>query len=885
MGLLWATVAVGQAQDSLRIVAPDSLAAPADTLRTPVKSVRPLPGAGTPDTPNIPSTPRKDPIRFSARDSLVIEFDTEDDVGTLAGEAQVAFGDGSLTAHQIQLYFGRSELRASGPTGAIDDKGRPELKQGQEVVKGRTLTYNLDTRRGRLVGVQSAVKDGYVYGAVSKQAADSVIYVQDAMYTTCNHPGDPHYHIRASKMKIVGGKWIYTGPLHVRVFNVPLPLWLPFGFLPAQEGRRSGPLPPNYGEDERGFYLRDFGWYQAINDYMDAQVRFGIWTSGSFQLAPSLRYNRRYLYNGQVSVDWLRERRGRSLDPDFTQRSTWSLRLNHNQTLNPTSSLTASVDFSTSSYLRTVSRQYNDNVRQTIGSNVNYSKRWTDSGRSLSLFASQRQQLGEAGQVTLSLPQFSFRQQTRTPFKRNARGAGERWYEKLNYGYTFNLNNDFSFRPDTSLAGSAGIEWYDALWSGKDFEAATGLDAAERFNFKATHRLPIGATFTFPKFQLNLTPNLQYSEDWYLRTERRALDDSTGQVVTNYESGFTPIRQVSTGVSANTEFYGTFPFKVGAIDGFRHVVRPSVSFSFSPDYAGGLFNYFRSYTDAQGNAVQYPIVRGLSSGKQQNIGLRLGNVFQGRQVKVDSTGDVQRTILQLFTMDLNSTYNAARDSLRWSPVSMSARTSLRNNQVSLNLTGQFSPYALSSEGRTLGASYYGSTGRPLRLTSIRMTATTRFSSNNRGRQQRPFAGSGSQFGQGYLETDGSYVDPFDGGYNNTPVGYADFAIPWSLNLDLTYSLSKPALTTTRRAVLNTGFDFNLTPNWKVQGRSGYDFIQHEVVTTNLSILRDFHDWQMSLNWSPFGQFQSFQFDLHLKTGPLRDILRLRSPKSDIRNRF
>ncbi len=876
LGVLWASAAYAQIPDSTHQALPDSMQVKSvvvDSLRGPTV-------AGTPRTP-----PRKDPIQFSAQDSLVIQFKDDDEVGTLTGDAKVVFRDGSLSSYQIDLFFSRNELQATGPANGDGEQGRPALKQGEEVVKGRQLTYNLDTGRGRLVGAQSAVKDGYVYGAVSKQAADSVIYIQDAMYTTCNHAGDPHYHIRASKMKVVGGKWIYTGPLHVRIFNVPLPLWLPFGFLPAQEGRRSGPLPPNYGEDERGFYLRDFGWYQAINDYMDAQVRVGIWTSGSFQVAPTLRYNRRYHYNGQVSVDWLRERRGKSLDPDFTRRTTWSLRLNHNQTLNPTDNLTASVDFSTSSYLRTVSRQYNDNVRQTIGSNVNYSKRWTASGRSMTLFASQRQQLGDGGQVTLALPQLTFRQQTRNPFKRKVRGSTEKWYEKINYGYNFNLNNNFSFTPDTTLAGSEGIEWYDALFSADQFEAATGLDAAERFNFKATHRLPIGATFSFPKFKLNLTPNLQYTEDWYLRTERRALDDSTGQVVTSYESGFTPIRQFSTGISANTEFYGLFPLKVGHIDGFRHVVRPSLSFSFSPDYSGGIFNYFRRYTNAEGEEVEYAIVRSLSSGKQQNIGLRLGNVFQGRLVNVDSTGNARKTIAQLLTLDLSSSYNAARDSLRWSPVSLSARTSLRNNQVSLNLTSQFSPYALSEEGRTLGTSQWHAAGSPLRLTSLRVTATTRFSSNNRGGQQRPFAGSGSKYGQGYREEDGSFVDPFNTDVNNTPVGYADFAIPWSLSLDLTYSLSKPALVTTRRAILNTGFDFNLTPNLKIQGRSGYDFIEHEVVTTNISILRDFHDWQMSLNWAPFGQFQSFQFDLHLKTGPLRDILRLRSPKSDIRNRF
>ncbi|MEM6335348.1 MAG: putative LPS assembly protein LptD [Bacteroidota bacterium] len=828
-------------------------------------------------------------IEFAATDSIVVSFGGEDgDVGALYGGAQLGFEGGGMTAGEVELNFGTNTVDARSQAGSSE---RPELIRGEERVQARSLSYNLDTEQGRLIGAQSIVEEGYVFGEVSKQVSNRVVYIKDALFTTCDHIGEPHYHISTTRMKIVDGERIFTGPVHVRVFNVPLPFWLPFGFIPTAEGRRSGPLAPTYGEDDLGFFLRDLGWYQAVNDYMDAQLQFGIWSSGSYQIKPQIRYNKRYAFNGSVSLDYLRGRRGFSTDPDFERRNVWSIRARHDQTIDPTSSLTGSIDFSTRTYLRGVSRQYDDNVRQTVGSDLNYSKRWARSGRSLTLYASQRQQLQEGGTTTLQLPRMSFRQATKNPFQRTG-GGRERWYERVSYSYTFDVTNNFSFRPDTSLAGAAGVEWYEALTSAQAYEAATGEDGDQRFDFRATHRLPINATFSISKLpligplRLNVTPNLQYSEDWYLRSERRALNDSTFREERFFEPGFTSIRQVSSGVSANTEFFGTFPFQVFGFNGFRHTVRPSLSYNFAPDYTSDFFGYFRSYTDTTGQVIEYPIVSGISSTRRSALTINVGNVIQGRQVRVDSTGEERKDISQLLTFNLGTSRNFAADSLQWSPLTVSGRSSLRNNRISINASAQLNPYALGADGRTTNTSYWTAERRPFRLTNLRVSAQTRIASGRSQGSSRPFTGGRSQLRAGTNPTDvwsTGVLDPFDPAYYNTPVGYADFAIPWSVNLDLTYQVSKPALVTTRRVIANTSFDFSLTPNWKIQGRSGYDFIENEIVTTSLSFLRDFHDWEMAINWQPFGRFQSFQFDLHLKTGPLREILRLRQPRADIQN--
>jgi hypothetical protein len=213
---------------------------------------------------------------------------------------------------------------------------------------------------------------------------------------------------------------------------------------------------------------------------------------------------------------------------------------------------------------------------------------------------------------------------------------------------------------------------------------------------------------------------------------------------------------------------------------------------------------------------------------------------------------------------------------------LSARTNILN-QFDFNVNARFSPYQTNDQGRTINQGIGGLF--PFDMNSFNATVRTSIRSGNRNGPSRPAMGTGGSYGNSFGQND--YNDPFQADRNafNTPVGYADFAIPWSLDLDMTYALTQTGLSTSRRTLINAGFDFNLTPMWKVQGRTGYDFIEDKMVTTNITILRDFHDWEMSLNWSPFGQFQSFQFRLNLKTGPLREILRLQTPKADIRNRF
>ncbi|WP_245772002.1 putative LPS assembly protein LptD [Rhodothermus profundi] len=839
------------------------------------------------------TTPHAEGVHFSARDSLVLLLNTpQGDQGHLIGNARVQYRDIELTAYRIDLFFDQEELRATGlpvDTGVV---GQPQFRQGSDTFTGLELRYNLRTQRGRVVNAQTRIEDGYLQAQVVKVTEDSVLYVQGGTYSTCPCTGGraPSYSLRTSKMK-VEGRWIYTGPIQLYLFNIPTPFWLPFGFLPAIEGRRSGPLPVQYGEDERGFYLRGWGWYWAISDYMDLQIRGGIWTKGSWQISPLFRYAKRYAFNGQLMLDYLHNRRGEKGDPDFTVTNTLSFRWTHNQTLGPSTTFSANVNLTSSSYLRAISERYNDRVRQTISSSIRYSKNWPQAGRSLNLSLSHQEVL-TTGAVQLSFPQLSFSQRAFKPFRRGT-SSRERWYERITVSYSGTLSNLFNFTPlpdETLLArgdtSALDISWYDALFSPSAYRRATGQEIP--FQFRATHRIPVSASFSMRRlpvlnrpFPVTFSTSLNYQEDWFIRTERRSID-STGRVVTRSVPGFFALRQFTTSLSASTTIYGLFPVRLGPFEGLRHTVRPSLSVAYRPDFSSDFWGYMRTYQDTSGRQIRYPIVPGVPVGRTQSLSFSLGNVFETKRVRTDTAGNVQRQTLQLLTVDLSTSYNFAADSLRLSPITLSARTSALG-PLSLTSSLVLSPYALAADGRPINRYVFDlRKGRLARITSFRLSASLRLRSRT-----RPPAGEAAP------PPRARFGDPFNPDPLTSPIPslldpalhYADFSIPWSLNLNFSYSMSRLAQRLTRSAILNLSFDFNLTPRWKIQGRSGYDFVRKELATTSLFIVRDLGCWQMSLSWIPFGRYQSYGFELYVKSGRLRDLLRLRQPRSDIRGRF
>lgn len=874
----------------------DSLRAPADSLRpdaSPPPDARRTsapPTGGPTSQPDGGAGTTSGAVQLAASDSLIITFSDSGDVGALHGEATMQYQKAALEGPRIDMYFDRNELHAS-QNGASST--RPVFQQGDgEAFTGSTLSYNLRTGRGRVVGARRPMRDGFVEGEVTKVYEDSTVFLQNGIYSTCNCPrGEtPSYSLRSDQMK-VADRWVYSGPIQLFIFNIPTPFVLPFGFLPNVEGRRSGPLPPQYGEDERGLYLRNWGWYFAMNDYMDLQVRLGLWSQGSYEIQPRFRYAKRYRYSGNLQLDYSYNRRGESADPDFAENRQGALRWSHQQTINPTTDFNSNLRLVTSSnVLRTSSNNYDDNVRQSISSSMRFSKRWPDGGRRLNLSLNQQQNFAD-NSVNLTLPSLSFSQTSFKPFASDMGGRRDRaWYERLTVeSYNFNVDNRYSFRPENDSLANA-IPWYEALVSPTKYRRATGDN--EPFDFQATHRTGLSLPFSLQRYRLNISPNISYDSEWYIRTVRKRVvpgpDSTDAQVVEESVPGFFARREFTSGLSANTTFYGLFPVGVGAYQGLRHTVRPSISFSYQPNYNTDFWGYTRTVETPDGEIERYDIINGRTvrgTREQRAMSFRIGNVFETKRVRVDSTGETQSRSIRLLNLDLSSSYNFAADSLKLSDIRLSARTDILE-QFDVSFRSTFSPYVLGPNGRTIDRFVVETPGLGLaRLTNLNLTVSTRLDggagertgrglSRQRppggGRATRPQAGSGTSSPRGAGSAPPApQLDP-----------YANFSIPWSLNLDFSYGLRKTGLRTTRRANVNTRFQLGITPKWRVSGRTGYDFINREMVRTDVSINRDLGCWVMSFNWVPFGRAQSYGFSLRVKSGPVQDLLNLRLPRSD-----
>ncbi|NBB99562.1 MAG: hypothetical protein GVY15_01700, partial [Bacteroidetes bacterium] len=836
--------------------------------------------------------PQEGVVYFSAQDSLVVTFDGEGgDIGRLKGEANVRYNASEMDAHEIDLLFDKDEMQARADASGPRLRGIPTFQEEgrDDTFQGRELAYNFGTERGRVVRGLSQIEDGFVRAEVTRVEDERTIFIKDGAYTTADVPIDetPSYSLRASRMKIVDNEWIYTGPIQLYIFNIPTPLWLPFGFLPASDSRRSGPLPPDYGEDDRGFFLRNWGWYWAMNELMDFQVRGGIWTSGSWRLNPRFRYNRRDRYRGDLNLEIERSRRGERQDPDFAQNNQLRLRWSHSQDINPTSSFNANVDLTTAGFLQQSTQDFQDRVRQTASSSIRYQKNWRSVGRSITLSANQRQTFN-TGAASIQLPQIDFRQRSVRPFQRSERlpGVSEAWYERLQVRYTGSLTNRYAFTPisdseliargDTTAAGEPiqpDVAWFDGLFSPSAFREGTGEDVP--FDLRATHRVPVSASFSVSRLpligpiNLNFTPNLNYEENWFISTERRQFNEETERVEREDIPGFFSLREFNTGLSMNTSFFGTFPVRVGPFDGVRHTARPSIGFTYRPDYFAEGWGYTRTFErpvegededrlnnipyppvededeDAVEN-VRYPIVRGVPQGEQRSLNFSLNNTFETRRVSVvDTTGERRSDTVQFLSLNASANFNFAADEFKLSDISLRGRIPI-TQRVSITTSATLSPYKLNDDETGPIDEFIFN---PLRLRKsifdlrrlqfgrlTRISANTSFrvggggggqsarpgssgaNARSRGRQQAP-----SQATRRGPTSAGPAPDPaFEASPDDTP---GAFSIPWSANFRVSYSLRRSTpQNVSRTATVNTSFQLGLTPQWRVSGNTGYDFV-------------------------------------------------------------
>ena len=865
------------------------------------------------------------PIELAARDSLILTFGDPDssDTGALYGEATVTYQDSELRAQTIRYRFADDNLYATGPPSDTARIPFPIFeREGEDTFRGAELAYSLRTQRGRVVQARTGQGEASLRGGIIKRYEDQTTFVADGAYTTDNRPpGEtPSYTLRSSRMKLVNGRWVYTGPIQLYIFNIPTPFWLPFGVVPYTEGRRSGPLPPTPGEDRRGFFLRDFGWYFAMNEYTDLAIRGGVWSGGSFEINPSFRYRRTDYYNGDLDLNVLFERIGQPEDPNFQKSVEGELSWNHSQNLNPTSSLQGRVRLLTSSdFAQENTTNYNDAVRQDINSSLSYSKDWPDGGRNIRISASQRQNLS-SGNVNLTLPDVTFSQRSFKPFASDRVGQDETWYERITTSYNTSLSNDFVYTP----TDTTNIPWYEAFVSPSAYrEGHSDPNRTDPFDVEMTHRIPLSTSFRVNQYNLNVRPNINYDSEWVLRTQRKRLvvdtldtADTPGvgtpvetRVERRNEAGFAARHNFSAGVSMNTELFGLFPFAVGSFRGLRHRVQPSLSYSYRPNFNDPFWGRTRSYiSDVDGTVQRYDIFTGRDvqgNTTQQNLSFRINNRFETKRVRTDSTGAEQETNVELLRLNASSSYNIAADSLNLSDISVSARTSI--GDYDLSVRGSLSPYQYADVSESDDRERLAEVNRylaarnpltPARFTRLSATLRGGFqggSGDDRSASRSDALGSNTRSPRGGARiqstaagsssarpTSGPPLPDADLGASQSRV---NFNIPWSLDFDVQYSMRRRFGEAEHDAEVSGQYSLRLTPKWRTSGRTSFDIGEMKIATTRLSAYRDLGAWEMSFSWVPFGRFQSYSFSLNVKGGQLRNLLRLNVPRNETGSRL
>ena len=754
------------------------------------------------------------------------------------------------------------------------------FRDGDNAFTGRLFSYNLTTQRGRVSGARTQIQDGFLLGGVIKQADMHVIYAENAAYTTCDLD-HPHYALVAGRLKIVDGKRVYTGPVRLQILGLSVPLVLPFGYFPAAEGRRSGPLPFRYGrETSFGLFLDNVGWYWAVSDYFDATASAKIGTEGSFLGRGSVRYNRLYAYNGSLSVEAGRLRTGESTDPGYAPRIPIRVAWQHTQEFAAGPRLSASVNLQSVSQ-RLVADAVSQQITQQTSSTVQLQQSWPRVGRSLSLSALASQDF-VGNRTEVSLPTLAFTQQRLFPFRRGtpARDGGSA-LEKISLSYSANATNVVRYSP---LAGpDATVSFFDALFDANAFRTATGQPT--RFDTRVEQRVPVQATYSVPRVNLTLQPNLQYTEIWASRSEQRTFLPDSNRVLVEGVAGVTTARRARADLTAATELFGTFNVRVGPLDGIRHTLRPSVSLSFEPDYS--RFGFVQTVqTDSTGRTTRYARISGIPTEPTRALSFGLENAFLARIARSDSTGEVTRRSVQILALGVRGGVNFAAPERPVQDVQVDATSLVFGTNVRANAS--YSAYGLDDVGSLTPDSYLARSGRPLRLTSFSASVTRLFGSGSRGATGALGLPAPSTSVRPVVAPRPEQYDPALEQRPPTVVGYTDAAAPFSFGLDLTVAFTPalgPVPSRTTAALGVSPINLRLSPLWDLTGSTGLDLVTLDPTTTSIALRRDLHCWEMAIQWQPIGLTRGFSVSLYVKSGYLRDILRIDAPRNVVRSPF
>ncbi len=842
----------------------DTLVNKNDTLNVKIDSV----------SINAPKSDIETTIFYSATDSINSSLATK--IIKLYGNAKITYGEIELEADEIIIDYEKSTITAKGSFDSLGQRiGFPLFKNGSEVYETRDMVYNFKTKKAKISEVVTQQGDGFMHGEVVFKNDKNELFTIGNAYTTCNL-AHPHFRIISGKAKAIPGDKIVTGPFYMELNDVPTPFGFAFGMFPSQKKSASGIIVPSYGEERRrGFFIRNGGYYFDLNDYIKMELTGDLYSKGSSAVYLNSIYRKRYAYDGNFNLSITNNRLTDNIEDD-SKTTDFRIAWSHSPQTRGTGRFSASVNAVTSNFTNNNFLGLNNNPRSTridntsrkLSSNVSYSKTFPGTPFSLGVNMRVNQDL-VTKRIDLPLPDLSFNMNNVYPFKQSQ----AEFLKNLVVKYTANGSNQV-----TNSLGKIG----DVNDSIVPF---TVNNLALFFNNSrkgVRHAIPLTTSVKALK-HFTLSPSVNFNEIWYFEKLEWGLDSlGTNAIVVNTIDGFNRITNYSGGISLNTRLYGMYITKNPArkLKAIRHVINPSVTYSYQPNFADPKFGYFQTFESSTGAVIQKSRFEGQQfifgssgQGEQSSMSFSLGNNFE---MKVKNEDDsVARKISILNNLSISSSYNFAADSFKLSPFSFSANTNILEDKININIGGILDPYTyhidrIGTDEDDLGRIYETKISRFVwqdgfalgQITSLNLAFSTNLSPKGKEKD----AETRKKIGESNLsETDKEF-------FLQNPDAYLDFNIPWNFRLNYNVSYARqgrqePVVT----QALRMNGDLSLTENWKITFNTGYDFESKEITQTFFTINRDLHCWQVSLGWTPFGTFQSYNFSIGVKSGMLRDL--------------
>lgn len=851
----------------------------------------------TDSTRQTPQQKRSDvetTINYHARDSLF--FNVKSRELFLYGETHIDYGSVALDAERTDVDWNKRTLKARYTTDSTGKKiGKPVFTDGPDTYVTDDITYNFKTERAAIKGVITEQDGGFMHGEDVKKNSDDELFIRGAQYTTCNLE-DPHFAIRSTKLKVIPNNKVVSGPFNMRFRDVPTPLFFPFGMFPQPKEKSSGVIVPSYGEERRrGFFLRNGGYYFAFSDYVDLRLTGDLYSKGGNAVNAVSNYFKRYSFRGTFNFSYVNSVSDEVENP--LQTKDYSLRWNHTPESRGNSSFSASVNASTSSYNQNnnlVVQDFNRSINSQLASSISYRKIFAGTPFNMSTNLRHSQNLS-TGIVNLTLPDLTVNMNRIYPLKGVSKSTNSP-LTKLNFSHNFVAKNELSNnsvrKPNFEVVNRGSRS--DSVIT---FNSNNLNEIFRRSQLGGKHTIPISTSMSILKY-FTINPSFNYQELWYTKElQYEYLEEENGVRIDTVD-GFSRAGSWSTGASLNTRVYGTAFFKKGKIQAIRHVMTPSISFSYSPDFSDPKYGVYQDLKiDSLGNTQRVSKYEGFaygspSGGESKTLGFSLSNNIEIKVASKKDTVNGFKKIKLFDNLGLSSGYNLAADSFKLSNINVNARTSFLDGKISLNFTGTIDPYEYLLISETVNPRgvrsvnqrrldrYTWNNGNGLgqlssMTTSISLNLSPKGSRNqNSGNNQTGSLDQGvlppdEQVGfDGYTELERQQIENIQ----NNPEAYVNFNVPWSLRMQYSFNRSKKGF---EDPSISQSFQFSgslgLTDKTQITFNSGYDFEANQFTTTRVGISRDLHCWTMNFDWVPFGTYQSYFLSIRVKSSVLQDL--------------